>query len=142
MEELIKTQYKPEWKNEPQKSIYRQPDRVVKIKRPDKAEHLPDGVSMQNLSVKERKKYKWMLPDELKDHPMYDTEHDPKFDYCKMKQDEKEKETKDKEDKDKKESKDKDHKIKSQAKQILDLQNIVSEHNALLAQIVDKIKNI
>jgi hypothetical protein len=44
-----------------------------------------------SLSKKERKKYMWMIPDELKNDPMYNKEPEEcKTDVCKMKREERE----------------------------------------------------
>lgn len=71
------------------KCFTRKPDREGKLVKPDGCE-FPKGCLM-DLSKKERKKYMWMIPDELKNDPMYDKEPEEcKTDVCKVKREERE----------------------------------------------------
>lgn len=80
-----------------------------KIMKPDGCEYLPTGVCIMDLPKKERKKYMWLVPDELKNDPMYDKEPEEcKTDICKMKREERE----DNERKEKKQKKDQEDIIK------------------------------
>jgi hypothetical protein len=69
----------------------RKPDREGKLVKPDGCEVPPVGTCIMSLSKKERKKYMWMIPDELKNDPMYNKEPEEcKTDVCKMKREERE----------------------------------------------------
>lgn len=74
------------------KGYTRKADRIgKKIMKPDGCEFLPAGTSIMDLPKKERKKYMWLVPDELKNNPMYDKEPEEcKTDICKMKREERE----------------------------------------------------
>jgi hypothetical protein len=75
---------------------------------------LPEGVCMAALPIAERKKYMWMVPDEIKDHPMYKED-----DYGgRIKREDKEK-------KDRKDN-DKDKTLQALMKQVLDLTEAVN----------------
>jgi hypothetical protein len=75
---------------------------------------LPEGISMQSLSVADRKEYMWMVPDEIKDHPMYKEDNYGERII--------------REDKEKKEQKenDKDKTLQALMKQVLDLTEAVN----------------
>jgi hypothetical protein len=69
----------------------RKADREGKLVKPDGCEVPPVGTCIMSLSKKERKKYMWMIPDELKNDPMYNKEPEEcKTDVCKMKREERE----------------------------------------------------
>jgi hypothetical protein len=69
----------------------RKADREGKRCKPDGCEVPPVGCCIMDLPKKERKKYMWMIPDELKNDPMYDKEPEEcKTDVCKMKREERE----------------------------------------------------
>jgi len=83
---------------------------------------LPEGVSMQSLPVAERKKYMWMVPDEIKDHPMYKED-----DYGgRIKREQKEQKDREEQDKKKKDN-DKDDAIQMLLKHVSDLTKQVNE---------------
>lgn len=101
-----------------------------KIVKPDGGEYLPTGVCIMDLPKKERKKYMWLVPDELKSNPMYEMEPEEcKVDVCKLKREEKEEETR----REKRERKDKDDKIQQQAEQI----QLLNEHLSALTKVVN-----
>lgn len=110
----------------------RKPDREGKLVKPDGCEYPPVGTCIMDLPKKERKKYMWMIPDELKNDPMYDKEPEEcKTDVCKMKREEKENDEK----KEKKQKKDQEDIIKQQAAQI---QALIA-HTGALTEAVNNI---
>jgi hypothetical protein len=66
----------------------RKADRESILKRPDGCDHLPVGTCFMDLPKKERKKYMWMVPDEIKNDPMYDMEPEEYKNVCKIKREE------------------------------------------------------
>jgi hypothetical protein len=73
------------------KGYTRKADREGKIMQPDGGEFLPEGVCIMDLPKKDRKKYMWLVPDELKNNPVYNMEPEEcKTDICKMKREERE----------------------------------------------------
>ena len=70
----------------------RKADRIGKtLMKPDGCEYLPCGTSIMDLPKKDRKKYMWLVPDELKNDPMYDKEPEEcKTDICRIKREERE----------------------------------------------------
>ena len=89
---------------------------------PKKRPMLPEGVALLSLPVAERKKYMWMIPDELKEHQMYKED-----DYCdRIKKENADKKQREEDDKKKKES-DKDDAIQMLLKHVTDLTNQVNE---------------
>ena len=114
------------------KAYLRKADREEKLVKPDGCEVPPVGTCIMSLSKKERKKYMWMIPDELKNDPMYDKEPEEcKTDVCKMKREEKENDEK----KEKKQKKDQEDIIKQQAAQI---QALIA-HTTALTEAVNNI---
>ncbi len=114
------------------KCYTRKADKESKFVKPDGCEFPPAGTCFMSLSKKERKKYLWMIPDELKNDPMYDKEPEEcKTDVCKVKRQEKE----DDEKKEKKQKKDQEDIIKQQAAQI---QALIA-HTTALTEAVNNI---
>lgn len=108
----------------------RKANREGKCCKPDGCEYPPAGTCIMDLPKKERKKYMWLIPDELKNDPMYDKEPEEcKVDVCKMKREEREEETR----REKLERKLKDNKIQQQAEQI----QLLNEHLSALTKVVN-----
>lgn len=108
----------------------RKADRESKRCKPDGCEYPPVGTCIMDLPKKERKKYMWLIPDELKNDPMYNKEPEEcKVDVCKMKREEREEETR----REKRERKDKNDKIQQQAEQI----QLLNEHLSALTKVVN-----
>lgn len=115
------------------KGYTRKADRIGKpLMKPDGCEFLPSGMCILDMPKKDRKKYMWLVPDELKNDPMYDKEPEEcKTDICKMKREERENDEK----KEKKQKKDQEDIIKQQAQQIAAL----IAHTTALTEAVNNI---
>lgn len=83
---------------------------------------LPYGVSILDLSVAERKKYMWLVPKKMREHPMYNEDNYG----ARIKREDAEKKQKEEDDK-KKKDQDKDDKIEMLLKYVADLGKQMNE---------------